>query len=728
MPQQTKIFRVFVSSTFSDMKEERWILQKEVFPELEKFCESRGARFQGVDLRWGVSENLSLNQKTLQTCFNEIARCQKKSPKPNFLILLGDRYGWQPVPEKIPISEMQTLLTHFLEEEKKFLIWEPNNTLGWYRLDENAKPFEYLLQPKGKYEKHDDWKPIEIKIREILRNTIRKICQGNEDAIKEKWTHYFTSATHQEIIKGALKHEDGENPEDHVLAFVRKIDGRPEGTDAEGFVDLVDGIPDDYCKNQLNELKDALKSKLKKNCIHYYTNWEDGKSKMSDDYRKEFKDKIINFLTAIIDPLSKTIEGNREKHELDYEIKLHKDFKERLVLHFKGRLDDLTKLRELTENKSGNKPISLIGVSGSGKSSVMAKTIDSIDAQKNVVIYRFIGATSRSTNIMSLLQSVCSEIAEKFGRDAKTMAREGDDKAWYDMNGLSEIFKECLELAKPERPIIVFLDALDQLSDTDNAKLFYWLPKDLRANSKLILSALTDLKDKLSETEIIPLPSLPESDAKDILDGWLDVEKRNLTDAQKQKIISNFNQTGEDNNKSGLPIYLKLAFEIAKHWRSYENEYSLQKDVKGIINDYFKFLESEHDIDFVRTAICYMLSGRYQGLAENEILEILAFTDTKDTNEDVNNDEKDYWTIFLEKNQFHKQDLIALKEALEKPKEGPRGYMKIPIAVWSRLYLDLEPFLTERDADGVPIITFFHRQFNEVLRERYELMDEKSEN
>jgi hypothetical protein len=48
-----------------------------------------------------------------------------------------------------------------------------------------------------------------------------------------------------------------------------------------------------------------------------------------------------------------------------------------------------------------------------------------------------------------------------------------------------------------------------------------------------------------------------------------------------------------------------------------------------------------------------------------------------------------------------------------------KSAMKIPIVVWSRLYLDLEPYLTERDADGVPIITFFHRQFNEVLRERY---------
>lgn len=51
MPQQTKIFRVFVSSTFTDMKQERGILQKDAFPRLEKFCEEKGAKFQVVDLK-----------------------------------------------------------------------------------------------------------------------------------------------------------------------------------------------------------------------------------------------------------------------------------------------------------------------------------------------------------------------------------------------------------------------------------------------------------------------------------------------------------------------------------------------------------------------------------------------------------------------------------------------------------------------------------------------------
>jgi hypothetical protein len=33
------------------------------------------------------------------------------------------------------------------------------------------------------------------------------------------------------------------------------------------------------------------------------------------------------------------------------------------------------------------------------------------------------------------------------------------------------------------------------------------------------------------------------------------------------------------------------------------------------------------------------------------------------------------------------------------------------------------PYLTVRDADGVPIIPFFHRQFNEVLKERYGILE-----
>jgi len=62
MPKTTRTFRVFVSSTFEDLREERNALQEHVFPKLERFCLEKGARFQAIDLRWGVREQAGLDQ------------------------------------------------------------------------------------------------------------------------------------------------------------------------------------------------------------------------------------------------------------------------------------------------------------------------------------------------------------------------------------------------------------------------------------------------------------------------------------------------------------------------------------------------------------------------------------------------------------------------------------------------------------------------------------------
>ena len=47
--------RVFISSTFRDLQEEREHLIKKVFPEIRALCRERGVTFTEVDLRWGVT-------------------------------------------------------------------------------------------------------------------------------------------------------------------------------------------------------------------------------------------------------------------------------------------------------------------------------------------------------------------------------------------------------------------------------------------------------------------------------------------------------------------------------------------------------------------------------------------------------------------------------------------------------------------------------------------------
>ena len=103
MPTATRTFRVFVSSTFEDLKEERNALAAPggPFEELTKVCQSFGARFQAIDLRWGVREEAAHDQRTMEICLGEIERCQRTGIKPNFIVLLGERYGWQPVPASL---------------------------------------------------------------------------------------------------------------------------------------------------------------------------------------------------------------------------------------------------------------------------------------------------------------------------------------------------------------------------------------------------------------------------------------------------------------------------------------------------------------------------------------------------------------------------------------------------------------------------------------------------
>ena len=73
-PRFRPVIRVFVSSTFSDLKQERNALQEQVFPELEQLCAQIGLQFLAIALRFrlrtgydghgGVSSEARLDHRT----------------------------------------------------------------------------------------------------------------------------------------------------------------------------------------------------------------------------------------------------------------------------------------------------------------------------------------------------------------------------------------------------------------------------------------------------------------------------------------------------------------------------------------------------------------------------------------------------------------------------------------------------------------------------------------
>jgi hypothetical protein len=161
---------------------------------LQQLCSGLGARFQATDLRWGVTEEAALDQQTVNICLDEVRRCLATGSAPNFLTLLGNRYGWLPPPPQIPASEFSRLLDRVDKASQR------KRLLKWYALDKNAAPAEYQLKAReGKYREPTTWSREEAR----LRQTLVTAANGMRlPAVRRRC--YTDSATAKEINVGVL--------------------------------------------------------------------------------------------------------------------------------------------------------------------------------------------------------------------------------------------------------------------------------------------------------------------------------------------------------------------------------------------------------------------------------------------------------------------------------------------------------------------------------------------
>ena len=51
--------------------------------------------------------------------------------------------------------------------------------------------------------------------------------------------------------------------------------------------------------------------------------------------------------------------------------------------------------------------------------------------------------------------------------------------------------------------------------------------------------------------------------------------------------------------------------------------------------------------------------------------------------------------------------------------QSPQEIAALPVVIWARLYLDLEPYLAQRKADGAELMGFYHRQVAEAAQADY---------
>ncbi|MGD8238788.1 MAG: DUF4062 domain-containing protein [Armatimonadota bacterium] len=655
-------FRVFVSSTFSDLKAERDALQRHVFPRLRELCVAHGARFQAIDLRWGISEQASLDQQTMPVCLREIARCQHATPRPNFILLLGDRYGWRPLPAEIPADEFDEITGGTVEEHMERLL------ATWYRRDENAVPAVYCLEPRsGRYEDYGVWEvDVERPLREALVRAVETLQLSDDARLK-----YEASATEREIVHGALGVADAG---EHVFGFFRRIEGLPDDERAWAYVDLDEtGTVDDEAQRRLRQLKARLADHLPGNIHRYAARWS-GQG-ITSEHLKALCEDVYEALSSVI---LAELARQREEDALERENAAHESFGEERRRLFTGRGDALRAIGDYLQG-AAPQPLAIVGDAGSGKSALLAQAAAQARAAHPdaEVLVRFIGATPSSTDGRLLLTDLCRQVDRLYGSDETTLPD--------DYLGLCEAFLRRLGLSTADRPLLLFLDAVDQLSAADNARALVWLPATLPEHVRLVVSTIGGqqeslLRRKLPQSHIHVLLRMGPEEAEQLLDCWLDQAGRRLQPGQRREVLTKF-------ASSGLPLYLKLGFEEARHWRSYTAPLELADDIGGLLDAFFARLVAEvrHGQALVDSSLGYLAAAR-NGLTEDELLDLLS------ADQAVMDD-------------FHRRS----------PKSP--AVDRLPVVVWSRLYGDLEPYLTQQQADGTTTLTFYHpTTFGQAVR------------
>ena len=503
--------------------------------------------------------------------------------------------------------------------------------------------------------------------------------------------------TEEEIEHGIL---GSSNPGEQSLCYIRHIsDIQVHLSDQHSryFTDIAEGRHDIEAQDFLSKLKrDRVLQRLGGNNVtHFEIPWSNGginvSDRLHDEYLNNFCHKFESDVQRLIDKsLQHTVKEKAKESNLYKEVLHHSWFCQDKCEAFRGREDVLENIQTFLNDFKKPEPLVVYGLSGSGKTSIMAVVAKSAREwleNGTVCVFRFLGTSPDSSSIRSTIASICLQICEVYSIDAP------NSDILEDYSQLVRFFHGLITSlpVSSVKPLVLVLDSVDQLSATNNAYLMNWLPKKCPQFVKIVISVLPNYHDILPslrrslpiESSYIEVPMLTIDMGKEILNAWLEGLGRTLTEEQFELVLSSFTQCPQ-------PLFLKLIFTEASRWESYTNvrHLDLGSDVPQAISFLFQRLERKHGKTLTSRALGYITAAR-NGLTGNELEDALSLDD------DVIDDVYQYWDPPVE------------------------GVVRLPNLLWARIRHDIDEFLAERQADGKTVIAWYHRQFWEAAQIKY---------
>lgn len=249
---------------------------------------------------------------------------------------------------------------------------------------------------------------------------------------------------------------------------------------------------------------------------------------------------------------------------------------------------------------------------------MQVRTWHDVSAQPLLVL-RFLGTSPDSSSVIQLLTSICQQICFFYRQTL-------DSDPPSELNGLVSHFKSLLTMATQQKPLILFLDSLDQLSSPDAAQQLSWFPICLPPHCKLVVSVVPRyfgtldrlrkiLENPSNYVHVLPLGS---ELGISVLRSWLANANRTVTDDQWRTVQDAI-------ATCSIPLYIKMVFGEISRWRSYHRGQltTLASGIREAIIKLFERTENQHGKILVSHAFGYLTLSK-GGLTETELEDLLS--------------------------------------------------------------------------------------------------------
>jgi preprotein translocase subunit SecA/nephrocystin-3 len=355
--------RIFISSTFRDMQDERDYLMKRTFPKLRRLAAERDVTLTELDLRWGITAEESKSGKVVEICLREI-----ENSIPFFIGIIGNRYGWVPKQKDLDgnVTERFSVVKDYLEHHLS--VTEMEMQFGVLSREEDMHAYFYMKEQEGE--------------------------QDNPEMLQR---------LKDEVIASKYPSTTYSSPED----LANQVE--------EAFINLIDTLFPEGNLSELEKERIGQRSFLNQLCQNYIKdekNFETLDAWLADDEIRQFV---------------------------------------------------------------------ITGASGLGKSALVANWLKEKlgdSGCKYNIIYHFTGNGGSESNSEHITRSLINEINDLYGWESSV----DDDK-------LENLFLKVSSVGV--KPLLIVIDAINQIIDVDNSKLLNWLPVPTRG-IKILFSTLED--------------------------------------------------------------------------------------------------------------------------------------------------------------------------------------------------------------------------------------------